>query len=61
MAIVPIAAGQVPSKPRSRRADSADLLLALTRDEATSQLLASLGVDVTAVRNTLERESPPPD
>jgi ATP-dependent Clp protease ATP-binding subunit ClpA len=39
----------------------ADLLLALTRDEATSQLLASLGVDVTAVRDTLERESPPPD
>ena len=39
----------------------ADLLLALTRDEATSRLLASLGVDVTAVRNTLERESPPPD
>ena len=39
----------------------ADLLLALTRDEATSQLLASLGVDVTAVRNTLEQESPPPD
>jgi hypothetical protein len=39
----------------------ADLLLALTRDEATSRLLASLGVDVTAVRNTLERESPPPE
>ena len=39
----------------------ADLLLALTRDEATSQLLASLGVDVTAVRDTLERESPPPN
>jgi ATP-dependent Clp protease ATP-binding subunit ClpA len=39
----------------------ADLLLALTRDEATSRLLASLGVDVTAVRNTLERQSPPPD
>ena len=39
----------------------ADLLLALTRDEATSQLLASLGVDVTAVRNTLEQESPPSD
>jgi ATP-dependent Clp protease ATP-binding subunit ClpA len=39
----------------------ADLLLALTRDEATSRLLASLGVDVTAVRDTLEREAPPPD
>jgi ATP-dependent Clp protease ATP-binding subunit ClpA len=39
----------------------ADLLLALTRDEATSRLLASLGVDITAVRNTLERESPPRD
>ena len=39
----------------------ADLLLALTRDEATSRLLASLGVDVTAVRNTLEREAPPPE
>jgi len=39
----------------------ADLLLALTRDEATSRLLASLCVDVTAVRDTLERESPPPD
>jgi hypothetical protein len=39
----------------------ADLLVALTRDEATSQLLASLGVDVTAVRDTLEREAPPPD
>jgi ATP-dependent Clp protease ATP-binding subunit ClpA len=39
----------------------ADLLLALTRDEATAQLLASLGVDVTAVRNTLEQQSPPPD
>ncbi|HEX3832097.1 MAG TPA: Clp protease N-terminal domain-containing protein [Solirubrobacteraceae bacterium] len=37
----------------------ADLLLALTRDEATSRLLASLGVDVTAVRDTLEREAPP--
>jgi ATP-dependent Clp protease ATP-binding subunit ClpA len=39
----------------------ADLLLALTRDEATSRLLASLGVDVTSVRDTLEREPPPPD
>jgi ATP-dependent Clp protease ATP-binding subunit ClpA len=39
----------------------ADLLLALTRDEATSQLLASLGVDVTAVRATLERDPPAPD
>jgi ATP-dependent Clp protease ATP-binding subunit ClpC len=39
----------------------ADLLVALTRDEATSRLLASLGVDVTAVRDTLEREAPPPD
>jgi ATP-dependent Clp protease ATP-binding subunit ClpC len=39
----------------------ADLLLALTRDEATSRLLTSLGVDVTAVRDTLERESPPTD
>jgi ATP-dependent Clp protease ATP-binding subunit ClpC len=39
----------------------ADLLLALTRDEATSLLLASLGVDVTSVRDTLEREPPPPD
>ena len=39
----------------------ADLLLALTRDEATSQLLASLGVDVTSVRSTLEQGSPPPD
>jgi ATP-dependent Clp protease ATP-binding subunit ClpC len=41
--------------------DVADLLVALTRDEATSQLLASLGVDVTAVRDTLEREAAPPD
>ncbi|MFZ0040093.1 MAG: Clp protease N-terminal domain-containing protein [Solirubrobacteraceae bacterium] len=40
--------------------DGADLLLALTRDEATSRLLASLGVDVTAVRTALERQSPPP-
>jgi ATP-dependent Clp protease ATP-binding subunit ClpA len=39
----------------------ADLLLALTRDEAAAQLLASLGVDVMAVRHTLEQESPPPD
>ncbi|HEY5431611.1 MAG TPA: Clp protease N-terminal domain-containing protein [Solirubrobacteraceae bacterium] len=39
----------------------ADLLLALTRDEATSRLLASLGVDVTAVRETLERATPPSD
>jgi Clp amino terminal domain, pathogenicity island component len=39
----------------------AELLVALTRDEATSRLLASLGVDVTAVRDTLEREAPPPD
>jgi hypothetical protein len=39
----------------------ADLLLALTRDEATSRLLASLGVDVMAVRETLEREIPPQD
>jgi ATP-dependent Clp protease ATP-binding subunit ClpC len=39
----------------------ADLLLALTRDEATSRLLTSLGVDVTAVRNTLERRPPPAD
>ena len=36
-----------------------DLLVALTRDEATSQLLTSLGVDVTAVRDTLERTAPP--
>jgi len=39
----------------------ADLLLALTRDEATSRLLTSLGVDVTAVRNTLEHRPAPPD
>ena len=39
--------------------DVADLLLALTSDEATSRLLASLGVDVTAVRDTLERTAPP--
>jgi ATP-dependent Clp protease ATP-binding subunit ClpC len=38
----------------------ADLLLALTRDEATSRLLASLGVDVTAVRNALEQSPPAP-
>jgi ATP-dependent Clp protease ATP-binding subunit ClpC len=41
--------------------DVADVLLALTRDEATSRLLASLGVDVTALRDRLEREAPPPD
>ena len=38
--------------------DVADLLLALTGDEATSRLLASLGVDVTAVRDALERTAP---
>jgi hypothetical protein len=41
--------------------DVADVLLALTSDEATSRLFASLGVDVTALRDTLEREAPPPD
>ena len=41
--------------------DIADVLLALTGDEATSRLLASLGVDVTAVRDTLERQAPPSD
>ena len=41
--------------------DVADVLLALTSDEATSRLLASLGVDLTALRDTLEREAPPPD
>jgi hypothetical protein len=43
------------------RIEVADLLLTLTQDEATSRLLGSLGVDVTAVRSALERESPPPD
>jgi ATP-dependent Clp protease ATP-binding subunit ClpC len=39
--------------------DVADVLLALTSDEATARLLTSLGVDVTAVRDTLERTAPP--
>jgi ATP-dependent Clp protease ATP-binding subunit ClpC len=39
--------------------DVADLLLVLTSDEATSQLLTSLGVDVATVRDTLERKAPP--
>jgi ATP-dependent Clp protease ATP-binding subunit ClpA len=39
----------------------ADLLLALTRDEATSRLLASLGVDVTAVRDALDAPRPQTD
>ena len=36
-----------------------DLLLALTSDEATSRLLTSLGLEVTAVRDTLDEWLPP--
>ncbi len=49
--------GQLPFTPRAKKV----LELALTCDEATSRLLASLGVDVMAVRATLERASSPPD
>ena len=47
------------ARRRPLRDRVADLLLALTSDEATSRLLTSLGVEVTAVRDTLERTAPP--
>jgi ATP-dependent Clp protease ATP-binding subunit ClpC len=38
--------------------DAADLLLALTRDETTSPLLADLGVDEAAMRKAIKRHPP---
>ncbi|MGI8506259.1 MAG: Clp protease N-terminal domain-containing protein [Solirubrobacteraceae bacterium] len=38
--------------------DTRDVLLALTRDETTSSLLADLGVDERAIREAIERHPP---
>jgi len=41
--------------------DASDVLLALTRDESISPLLADLGVDEAAIRKAIQRHPPPTD